>query len=252
MGIGAKLTQRPDPMTASTANTKQAGAAGSILSIALYVTAVWLSGTALWEYAAADFRVMAHLADRQGFVLRDHWLLRTVLHDGLRLLTLLVYVALSVAIWKPLGFLRQLSRRQRLEIIVGITASLFIVSTIKYWSQTSCPWDLDQFGGTALYVSHWDWGRADGGPGRCFPSGHASAGFAFFPLALPMLAATSVSAQKTGWWIFGAVLLFGLLCGLTQVLRGAHYPSHVVWSGLICWGVAVINHTLFQAGQRNG
>jgi membrane-associated PAP2 superfamily phosphatase len=30
------------------------------------------------------------------------------------------------------------------------------------------------------------------------------------------------------------------------VLRGAHHPSHVLWTGLICWVLAVINHWIFE------
>ena len=30
-------------------------------------------------------------------------------------------------------------------------------------------------------------------------------------------------------------LLAGLLLGLTQTVRGAHYPSHTLWTAWICW-----------------
>ena len=42
-----------------------------------------------------------------------------------------------------------------------------------------------------------------------------------------------------------AVLLMGLVLGLTQTLRGAHYPSHTFWTAFICWAVALLNHWLF-------
>ena len=58
--------------------------------------------------------------------------------------------------------------------------SLAVVSTLKYTSSTSCPWDLSEFGGVARHVSHWALGVLDGGGGKCFPAGHASAGIAFF------------------------------------------------------------------------
>jgi membrane-associated PAP2 superfamily phosphatase len=31
----------------------------------------------------------------------------------------------------------------------------------------------------------------------------------------------------------------GLLLGYGRVLQGAHFPSHVAWSGLLCWVVMV-------------
>ena len=130
-------------------------------------------------------------------------------------------------------------------MLVGVTVALLVINRIKFYSLTSCPWDLVQFGGVATYVSHWSWGVGDGGPGRCFPGGHASAGFAFFALAMPGLFSDSPAARQTGKRLFVAVFLFGLICGASQVLRGAHYPSHGLWTGLICWVVAAVNHWMF-------
>jgi membrane-associated PAP2 superfamily phosphatase len=114
-------------------------------------------------------------------------------------------------------------------------------------SLTSCLWDLADFGRMAQSVSHWAWGHGDGSAGRCFPSGHASAGYAFLALAVPGLLSASALMQQNGRRIFFAVFLFGLVCGATQVLRGAHYPGHVLWTGLICWTVALANHLAFMA-----
>jgi membrane-associated PAP2 superfamily phosphatase len=32
-------------------------------------------------------------------------------------------------------------------------------------------------------------------------------------------------------------VLLGIVYGLGQMLRGAHYPSHMLWTGWICWAV---------------
>lgn len=223
--------------------------AGAPIGPALTATVIGWIGLGLimlWEWSGGDRQAMNHFADSRGFALQNNWWLRVVLHEGLRWVSTLAYVALIVALWKPFAFLRATTRLQRVEMLVGVTAGLLAVSWIKNSSLTSCPWDLTQFGGVARYVSHWAWGLADGGPGRCFPSGHASAGYAFFPVALPFLFASSAALQQRGRRIFYAVLLFGLVCGAAQVLRGAHYPSHVLWTGLICWVVAVINHRMFE------
>lgn len=225
---------------------RKPGASVQAASAAMAITWFWLGFIVLWEWSGGDRQVINHFADSRGFALQNDWWLRAVLHDGLRWVSTLAYVALIVALWKPFGFLRATTRLQRVEILVGVTAALLAVSWVKNFSLTSCPWDLAQFGGAARYVSHWAWGLGDGGPGRCFPSGHASAGYAFFPVALPFLFASSAALQQRGRRIFYAVLLFGLICGAAQVLRGAHYPSHVLWTGLICWVVAVINHRMFE------
>lgn len=213
-------------------------------SLLLAVSACWIVLIAACELLGFDQLVMAQLATHSGFALRESWWLRGLLHDDLKLVSQMTFTILALAVWKPFGFLRNIPVLERIGMLVGVAACLAVVSAIKYFSLTSCPWDLVQFGGMAQYVSHWDWGLGDGGPGRCFPSGHATAGFAFLPLALPALLSGSRDRRRLGWRLLSVALLFGLVCGIAQVLRGAHYPSHVLWSGFICWIVAMVNHQL--------
>jgi membrane-associated PAP2 superfamily phosphatase len=155
---------------------------------------IWLAGLALtlaWDASGADIRVMTWLGDAQGFVLRDHWWLSTIGHDGAKQLGVLVYLGIVWMAFRPMGIWRQMPRTQRLEIVVGITLSLLVVTAIKRVSMTSCPWELEAFGGIATYVSHWAWGVTDGGSGHCFPGGHASSALAFLTLSLPWFWAPS-------------------------------------------------------------
>jgi len=198
-----------------------------------------------WDFSGLDMRLMQVFADSRGFQLRDNWWLETVLHTRAKQLAIVAYLGLLVMIWWPQKMLRQLTRWQRCEIVVGITLSLIAISTLKSFSLTSCPWELHAFGGSAAHVSHWLWGLSDGGSGRCFPGGHVSSAFAFLGLALPWLISNSVSQRKTGRRILGVVLAMGLLLGVTQTLRGAHFASHTLWSGFICWSVVLANHFLF-------
>ena len=237
-------------MNGHTATVNETGTAYSALTAPRLITGLWLGSILLWEWSGADLWVMNLLADRHGFALQQNWWLRVLLHDGLHTVSVLCYLALIIAIWRPFGFLRAISRFQRMEMFSGVTAALLAISSIKHFSLTSCPWDLAEFGGMARYVSHWTWGLGDGGPGRCFPSGHASAGFAFLALALPGLFSASAVMQQNGRRIFYLAFLFGLVCGVAQVLRGAHYPSHVLWTGLICWIVALVNHRAFTTAGR--
>lgn len=199
-----------------------------------------------WEWLGADLPVMQLLGDARGFPLRENRWLATVFHEGLRNLSVLAFIALALAVWKPFGFLRRHTRRERLQMLIGVSFSLILVSALKHNSLTSCPWDLQQFGGVARHVPHWLWAVAGGGPGRCFPSGHASSGFAYFAVALPGLLSANGEGRRRGRRILAVVLLLGAVCGITQVLRGAHYPSHVMWTALLCWSAALLNHRLFS------
>ena len=64
-------------------------------------------------------------------------------------------------------------------------------------------------------------------------------------LSLPWLTSGDKAQQQTGRRVLAFVVLAGLLLGLSQTLRGAHYPSHTFWTGFICWAVALCNHMAF-------
>lgn len=199
--------------------------------LALYTAAV-LAFALLWESSGLDLAMATLSGGATGFALRDHWLLTDVMHQGARLLAWVFMLALSLGLWWPRGPLRRLNWSERLQLVLSGWLAVLVVSLLKGMSATSCPWDLQQFGGVARYLPHWQgFLMSDGGGGHCFPGGHASAGFAFvggffaFRRKAPELALR---------WLAAAVAV-GLILGLGQQLRGAHFMSHTLWSGLFCW-----------------
>lgn len=204
------------------------------------ITIIWLFALTWCEWSGLDRLTTGFLADQQGFVWRHDWLLTAVLHDGVRQLSAVAVFALIAYVLMPTRWSCGLSLPDRLRMLTGVLLSLLAVNVIKRLSLTSCPWDLAAFGGMAQYVSHWAWGIGDGGPGHCFPSGHASAGFAFFAVSMPWLMSSLPARRWRGRWLFVLILAAGLVAGLAQVLRGAHYPSHVLWTGFICWVCACV------------
>ncbi|MGB4359151.1 MAG: phosphatase PAP2 family protein [Rhodoferax sp.] len=210
------------------------------------ITGSCLMGLLMWDASGLDLAVMQGLADEQGFALRDNWWLAEVLHTRSRQLALVVFLAVIAMIWWPVGWFRTLARWQRIEIVLGIALCLLTISSLKHFSLTSCPWDLQEFGGKASYVSHWTWGTRDGGAGHCFPAGHASSALAFIALVLPWFFSGNAKLHRRGQWLLLLVLFSGLVLGLAQTLRGAHYPSHSLWTIWICWIVALVNHLVFN------
>ena len=212
-----------------------------------------LALTLLWDLAGADLPVMRWLGTTGGFPLRDQWFLAQVLHDAWRQLFVDLYLLMFVwALWPARWNLARLAamalpRRERLTLLLLVALSLLAVNLVKNTSQTSCPWDLQLFGGSARYVSHWSlWQGSDGGSGRCFPGGHASSAFAFLGLCLPWLLPPPGTgrAPDAGWRWLAALLLAGLTAGAVQTVRGAHYPSHTLWTLLICGAVSWIGWRL--------
>ena len=142
-------------------------------------------------------------------------------------------VVLTVMVWWPLGPLRALPRADRAGLVIGTVLAVVAVQMMKRVSHTSCPWSLAEFGGDVSYVSHWAWGLRDGGGGHCFPAGHASTAFCYLA-AYFWLRPWAPRAARI--WLLCATLA-GFVLGAVQMVRGAHYFSHVLWTGWVCWVV---------------
>jgi membrane-associated PAP2 superfamily phosphatase len=212
----------------------------------------WLGAlalTLLWDAFMLDMPLMRSIGSPLGFALRHDPLFERVLHDGLRQAAGAVFgLMLLWAVWPARWHHGGLPRRERWLALGLVLLCLLAVNLVKINSSTSCPWELNDFGGRAVYVSHWAFGLNDGGSGRCFPGGHASSAFAFIGLCLPWLEAPAGAgrSRRLGWRVLGAVLLLGVIAGGAQSLRGAHHPSHTLWTLLICAGVSLAAWRLAQ------
>lgn len=215
--------------------------------------AVLLVLTLLWDFSGLDVAVMRQIGTPAGFALQHHPVLEHLLHDRLRQVSSVVLVLAWIWALVPARWSAASGPDRRLAVLLG-TAGLVLINLIKHRSTTSCPWDWQLFGGAAEIVSHWSWGVRDGGPGRCFPGGHASTGMGFLALALPWLVprqpnlltpARREALQRRGWRWLLAALAVGVLCGVVQSLRGAHPPSHTLWTLVICGGVALAGWRLW-------
>ena len=197
---------------------------------AFLAAATWLLGL------RGDLWVADHVYALQGghWLPRSSWLAETVLHVGGRKASAAAWAGVVLAwlttwarrpwrAWRwPLGYLA-----------LSVAVSTGLVSLLKSCSSVDCPWDLVRYGGTRAYH-----GLLDGGVGpsaHCFPAGHASAGYAWLALFF-FFAATRPAWRRRGLAV-GAML--GLLFGVDQQLRGAHFLSHDLSTAMVCWTVAL-------------
>jgi membrane-associated PAP2 superfamily phosphatase len=193
-----------------------------------------LAALVAWEASGLDLALASTWGSTSGFALREHWFFRRVLHDGGRWLSGLALAACVVWAWR--GDARLMARRLRFAWLGVVVLCVVAVPALKRVSQTSCPWSLAPFGGDVPYVPHWLPGVFDGGPGHCFPSGHAVAAFAFLPLYFQWRRAQPQRARR----LLAATLAFGALFGGGQLVRGAHFPSHTLWSAWLCWTIGAL------------
>jgi membrane-associated PAP2 superfamily phosphatase len=149
-------------------------------------------------------------------------------------LALLVFaVALYAAAW--IGKAPAYHKRACLVIILTVILGpgLLVNGILKpYWGRPR-PAEIEAFGGLQKYQKVWEIGVP--GHGKSFPCGHCSAAFAtaslvsFFP-SHPVL---SVAALLGG-------IVYGGVMGIARIAQGAHFPTDVLWSGIIALMLIVL------------
>ena len=168
------------------------------------------------------------------FPLREDWLLQTVEHVGAKRAVILLAVLVVVA-WLAshgMAFLKAF-RPLLFFIFVGMALCVLSVSTLKNSSTQYCPYDLPRYGG-ALAEAAGPFGtlQKEIKPGRCWPSGHASAGFCLFAW---YFAALRLERRRLAMYLLAGVVVIGSLLSVGRVAQGAHFVSHCLWSAAVCW-----------------
>ncbi|PPT88457.1 phosphatase PAP2 family protein [Xanthomonas theicola] len=170
------------------------------------------------------------------WALKNAALTSGLIHRDGKLLSTVAWVAttgLAVWAWRRNG--GQRFRMPLLYLAVAVALATGMVSLLKAVTHMDCPWDLSRYGGSRAFVGLFEAHSTDMPRGVCFPAGHSSAGYAWVALYFVAL------ALKPAWrWPALAVgLCAGLLFGIGQQLRGAHFLSHDLWTLTVCWGVAL-------------
>jgi membrane-associated PAP2 superfamily phosphatase len=172
-----------------------------------------------------------------GFPLRYDTFLEVVLHHwGKYLVALICCLAIAGLLLSYVVHGLRAQRRMLLFIALSLALAPATVSVLKHVSNKHCPWDIQDYGGMLPYTRLLD-PSPDAKPGRCFPAGHASAGFALFAFYFAGRARGRGSEAAAGLCLGLGV---GGLLGLGRMAQGAHFLSHTLWSALICWTVIAL------------
>lgn len=127
------------------------------------------------------------------------------------------------------GIYRRNPRMIVTMLLIGIGP--LVVGILKATSAHSCPWDLIEYGGKAMSYPLFGAIPAVPGPGRCFPGGHASSGFAVMALFFLFYP----QRPRLAYWCWFGGIVLGMLMGFGQVMRGAHFLTHNLWAGWWVW-----------------
>lgn len=172
---------------------------------------------------------------------------RRLAYDGPKLL-LAAFGLFLVAglVWPTLLFRAGLARREAIYLLTSLCAVPLVIGLIKYHSGVSCANELLRYGGSLPDAyGHFTPRRmlASGLSQGCWPSGHASGGFAL--LALGSLPRTAAARRQL--WCIG--LVAGSTMGAYQVLRGAHFPSHVIVTAVMAQLLVCVLANLMLPGR---
>jgi membrane-associated PAP2 superfamily phosphatase len=172
--------------------------------------------------------------DSGGFPWEHSFWLDDVLHEGGRYLVKRLFF-LNLALLLFSYFIKPLRTWRMAFLYVAITtvASTTIVSILKHLTTLPYPFVLTEFGGSREWVSLGQMFAPEIPAGRCFPAGHASAGYAWICLAFlfPFGTRKFYLALIPG-------LLLGMIFGICQQFRGYHFLSHDIATLAVCWAIS--------------
>lgn len=171
-----------------------------------------------------------------GFIGRHSWFLENVLHDGAKQVVI-GFAVISLLCWGLSFALQRLRPHRRWlgYLALALTVSGSVVSPLKTLTGIHCPWSLTEFGGTETYAPLLAPRVPTEHPGRCWPGGHASAGFSLFALFFA-LRDRRPRLARVG---LGVALLLGVTFSIGRMLQGAHFMSHNLWTAIISWAICL-------------
>jgi lipid A ethanolaminephosphotransferase len=130
-------------------------------------------------------------------------------------------------------------RRRMFYLLAAMLASVMLIKFLKQTTGVYCPTHITDFGGTeAVSAPILSWVKQ---PGHCWPSGFAGTGFCMFALYFA-LRDVNIRAARKG---FALALGLGVFCSVVQIMRGEHFLSDTIASGVIDWLVCASLYALF-------
>lgn len=171
---------------------------------------------------------------------------RVILHDGARWLLILVGSACFIGFIAG-NFRASLRphRRALLFVVLAMGLAAGTVGILKDLSPVPSAWDSTRYGGAIPHLAPWAHYPLGVKLGQCFPGAHSAGGFTLMAFYFVFRERDLVLA----WFTLLAGLAFGTLLGISQVIRGAHFPSHNCASGIVVMLVLAALYWLVFRGR---
>lgn len=174
-----------------------------------------------------------------GFVGHHSYWLENILHERAKqvliALALLAVIGFGTSLFVE-GFAKW--RRPLGYIVLTLGLCTGLVSPLKEATAIHCPWSLSDFGGMETYSTLLGPRATTDSPGKCWPGGHASAGFSL----LCLFFALRDKRPRAARYALALALGLGSLFSLGRMMQGAHFLSHNLWTLLIDWVVCLATY----------
>jgi membrane-associated PAP2 superfamily phosphatase len=114
------------------------------------------------------------------------------------------------------------SKKETAYILICLACIPLLVGTGKNLTRVHCPSELVRYGGTEEYhrIVSEEPKTFNKVPPHCFPAGHASGGFSLFAFYF---------VRRKRLWLLLPLGVGGIM-GLYQMLKGAHFLSHTLFT----------------------
>jgi membrane-associated PAP2 superfamily phosphatase len=170
------------------------------------------------------------------FPWRHDWFLERLNHKYVKNLLLLCDISF-LALWLASFKVQPLkaNRWQYAYMFLILILSTSVVGILKSQSGHACPWNMTQATATGFL---WNFNLSHG---HCFPGGHAATGFAL----MTGFFGFRKTAPKRAYFYLVAGLILGFAMGWAQMMRGAHFLSHNLWTAWVVWCCNVALYPLF-------
>ncbi|MDP3308877.1 phosphatase PAP2 family protein [Methylotenera sp.] len=185
-------------------------------------------------------------AATQSFPLKHQVFLEMVMHSGLKYCIVFVAVstlALGLAGNKIAPFRASIGlyKKQFIWVFIGMALSSSAVSILKGFSIHGCPNNLTIYGGNLPLLKLFENLPKGVEAGHCFPGGHASGGFAFMAFYF----AFRDYKPKLAVAMLVTSLVLGFIMGWAQMMRGAHFLSHNLWTAWVVWMMLFVQYLIW-------
>ncbi|PLX63598.1 phosphatase PAP2 family protein [Sedimenticola selenatireducens] len=200
-----------------------------VLPLLLFVLLVGLLEISSLDLYIAD---LIYQAGGPGWTLKNSVLFSDILHTNAKaLVKILAVILFAVAIISQFVTRMRPYRRAIWYLALVMPLSGLLVGIGKELTHVDCPWDLLRYGGEHPYLGLFEPHPGDFKYGKCFPAAHAGAGYTFLALYF------FLAVLRPEWKRLGLItgITMGLIFGITQQIRGAHFISHDLWTAAICW-----------------